>query len=43
VSSGETIYSIACYYGDVSPEAIIALNGLEEPYKLTAGQKLNIP
>ncbi len=43
VSSGETIYSIACYYGDVSPEAIIAVNNLEEPYALTAGQELNIP
>jgi LysM repeat protein len=43
VSSGETIYSIACYYGDVSPEAIIAVNGLEEPYDLSTGQKLNIP
>ncbi len=43
VSAGESIYSIACYYGDVSPEAIIAANHLEEPYKLTAGQTLNIP
>jgi len=43
ISSGETIYSIACYYGDVSPEAIIAVNGLEEPYDLSPGQKLDIP
>lgn len=43
VSSGETIYSIACYFGDVSPEAIIAVNYLEEPYTLTSGQVLNIP
>lgn len=43
VDSGETIYSIACYFGDVSPEAIIAVNHLEEPYDLTPGQKLNIP
>jgi LysM repeat protein len=43
VSAGETIYSIACYYGDVSPEAIIAANHLEEPYTLTAGQTLDIP
>lgn len=43
VSSGETIYSIACYYGDVSPEAIIAVNHLEEPYDLSVGQALNIP
>ena len=43
VSSGETIYSIACYYGDVSPEAIIAANELEAPYTLHAGQVLDIP
>jgi len=43
VEAGETIYSIACFYGDVSPEAIIAVNNLEEPYDLTPGQALNIP
>lgn len=43
VLAGETIYSIACYYGDVSPEAIIAVNGLQEPYDLTPGQTLDIP
>jgi LysM repeat protein len=43
VSAGETIYSIACYYGDVSPEAIITANHLEEPYTLSAGQTLTIP
>ena len=43
VLAGETIYSIACYYGDVSPEAIIAVNQLEEPYTLSTGQTLDIP
>ncbi len=43
VAAGETIYSIACYYGDVSPEAIIAVNQLEEPYTLAPGQTLSIP
>jgi LysM repeat protein len=43
VETGETIYSIACYYGDVSPEAIIAVNLLEEPYDLTPGRTLSIP
>ncbi|MDY6873831.1 MAG: LysM peptidoglycan-binding domain-containing protein [Chloroflexota bacterium] len=43
VSAGDTVYSIACFYGDVSPEAIIAVNNLEEPYTLTAGQTLDIP
>ncbi len=43
VSEGETVYSIACEYGDVYPEAIIAVNGLKEPYELTPGQVLQIP
>lgn len=43
VVAGETIYSIACLYGDVSPEAIAAANGLEAPYNLSAGQTLQIP
>jgi len=43
VVSGDTIYSIACDFGDVSPEAIIAANKLEEPYTLTVGQTLQIP
>ena len=43
VAAGETIYSIACFYGDVSPEAIIAVNSLVEPYDLTSGQTLDIP
>ena len=43
VVAGESIYSIACLYGDVSPEAIAAANGLQAPYNLTAGQTLQIP
>jgi hypothetical protein len=43
VASGESIYSIACQYGDVSPEGIAAANGLEAPYDLSAGQTLQIP
>jgi LysM repeat protein len=43
VSSGETIYSIACQYGDVSPEAIAFANSLSEPYQLSSGQQLHIP
>lgn len=43
VSSGETIYDVACYYGDVAPESIIAVNGLVEPYTLTSNQVLQIP
>jgi LysM repeat protein/preprotein translocase subunit YajC len=43
VQSGQTIYSIACLYGDVYPEAIIAVNELTAPYALTPGQVLIIP
>jgi LysM repeat protein len=43
VSAGETVYSIACEYGDVWPEQIIAVNGLQAPYELEPGQVLQIP
>ena len=43
VVGGETIYKIACLFGDVDPLAIATLNGLVAPYNLTAGQTLNIP
>ena len=43
VRSGDTLNSIACYYGDVYPEFIAAANGLVTPYTLTPGQVLNIP
>lgn len=43
VSSGETIYSISCKYGDVDPANIAANNGLSAPYTLTVGQTLQIP
>ncbi len=42
-SATETLYSIACKYGDVDPSAIAAANGIAVSAKLTAGQKLNIP
>jgi LysM repeat protein len=43
VSWNDNIYKVACYYGDVSPEQIIAANGLEAPYTLKQGQVLQIP
>lgn len=43
VVSGDTIYKIACLFGDVDPLAIAAVNGLEAPYSLTVGQVLAIP
>ena len=43
VKSGDTIYTVACLYGDVSPEMIAQANGLSSPYTLTAGSKIHIP
>jgi len=43
VVSGDTIYAIACQFGDVTPEAIAYANKLQEPYRLQAGQDLIIP
>ncbi len=42
-SSNDTIYSVACYYGDVDPVRIIAANSLVSPYTLHSNQPLNIP
>ncbi|RMF42291.1 MAG: LysM domain-containing protein [Anaerolineae bacterium] len=43
VKAGDTIYSIACAFGDVSPEAIASANSLKKPYTLSVGQTLQIP
>lgn len=43
VQPGDTIYTVACAFGDVDPSGIIAANGLSSPYSLTAGQTLQIP
>jgi LysM repeat protein len=43
VRRSDTINSIACYYGDIDPLTIAAANGLNQPYRLTWGQILNIP
>jgi LysM repeat protein len=43
VVSGDTIYSVACKYGDVEPWAIAMANNLAAPYTLTAGTVINIP
>ncbi len=43
VNAGDTVYSIACEFGDVFPESIIAANNLQSPYTLTPGQVLQIP
>lgn len=43
VRSGDTVYSIACQFGDVDPNAILAVNGIGEGRQLEAGQTLQIP
>jgi LysM repeat protein len=43
VVAGQTLYSIACKYGDVDPNDIIAANGLTEPVVLASGDVLDIP
>jgi LysM repeat protein len=39
----DTIYGIACYYGDIDPTSIAAANGLSLSTPLTTGRTLNIP
>lgn len=43
VAVNDTIYKIACYYGDIDPTSIAAANSLTPPYALTVGRVLNIP
>jgi LysM repeat protein len=43
VVSGDTIYSVACTFGDVDPNAIIQANSLSQPYTLTPGSTIHIP
>ncbi len=42
-SSDETLYSIACKYGDVDPAAIASANGISLSADLTIGQQIKIP
>ena len=43
VAVNDTIYRVACYFGDVDPAAIAANNNLTAPYVLITGRVLNIP
>jgi LysM repeat protein len=43
VAVDDTIYKVACYFGDVDPNAIAAANGIALTTPLTTGQILNIP
>jgi LysM repeat protein len=42
-SADETVFSVACKYGDVDPGAIASASGISASAKLTAGQVLKIP
>jgi LysM repeat protein len=42
-STNDTIYSIACYFGDIDPTQIITANNLVSPYTLHVNQTLTIP
>ncbi len=42
-SSEETVYGVACYYGDVDPAQIAQLNGISVSSNLSVGQQLKIP
>jgi len=42
-SSSETIYGVACYYGDIDPAVIAQANGISVGASLTVGQQLKIP
>jgi LysM repeat protein len=43
VQVDDSIYRIACHFGDVDPIYLAAFNGLAAPYTLTSGTVLNIP
>ena len=42
-SSDETVFSVACRYGDVDPAALAATNGISVSADLSIGQSLKIP
>lgn len=42
-SADETVYSVACEYGDVEPNAIASANNISVSAKLNVGQVLQIP
>ncbi|MCC6259449.1 MAG: LysM peptidoglycan-binding domain-containing protein [Anaerolineales bacterium] len=43
LSSDETLYSIACKYGDVDPGQIASANGIATGSTLSVGQQIKIP
>jgi LysM repeat protein len=43
VKSGDTIYTIACAFGDVDPTMIAAVNNLTSPFTVKTGSVIQIP
>ena len=43
VRPGDSIYKIACFYGDLDPIEIAQANNLAKPYKVNPGQLLSLP
>ena len=43
VQAGDTLYSVACEFGDVSPEQIAQANGKGINWTLPAGENIQIP
>jgi LysM repeat protein len=43
LSGDETVYGVACKFGDIEPSAIAQSNGISVDASLTSGQKLSIP
>ena len=43
VRPGDTLFTIACVFGDVDPDMIAYVNGLEPNSGVSSGQVLNIP
>lgn len=43
VQAGQSIYEIACLFGDADPNEIIVANNLSAPYSISSGQVLDIP
>jgi LysM repeat protein len=41
--SSETVYGVACYYGDIDPSLIAQANGISVGASLSVGQRLSIP
>lgn len=43
VKGGDTIYTIACAFGDVDPVYLAQVNNIPSPYTLSPGQVLQVP